>query len=217
MFRKSRIFSPLFKKKESVSNNLFAKGTGGNVNLHDALKSSYADDKTKQNFADKNGYIYDKQLSSHNQSVFFHPEQKKLLVSVAGTHNISDVGTDAMLMGGKLKDTKRYKEAQSVLSSAKNKYGVGSATVIGHSLGGSIASAIGSSSDKIHTLDKGQTVGNTTRQNEKAYRNAGDAVSLLGANRGIKTIGKGNVFSGGILGALKSHDIGKIKDSNILI
>ena len=43
-------------------------------------------------------------------------------MSVAGTHNLRDVGTDFMLGIGKLISTSRYKEAKSTIDKAKNKY-----------------------------------------------------------------------------------------------
>ena len=215
-----------FKKNSSLSQSIFKKGdlpktavlaVGSNLNLHDVLKNSYASSINQSQFGADKGYVFDKDLSSHNQQVYFHPEQKKLLVSIAGTHNVNDLLTDTRLMTGGLKNTDRYKEADKILQQAKNKYGVNNAVVSGHSLGGSIASAIGSSGDKIITLDKGQTIGNTTRKNEQALRSAGDVVSLLGAKSGIKTIGSGSVLTGGISGALGSHNISNIKNAGIFI
>ena len=61
------------------------------------------------------------------------------MVSVAGTHNLRDWGTDIYLGLGKLKDTNRYKEAKSVYDKAKSKYNPLQCSAIGHSLGGTIA------------------------------------------------------------------------------
>jgi hypothetical protein len=215
-FRKSKVgFQNLFKKNIQKTTPLFKKG--GDLNLHDVLKNSYADQKSQSQFGKDKGYVYDKELSSHNQQVYYHPEQKKLVMSITGTHNASDALTDARLMAGGLKNTQRYKDAKDILNKAKSKYGVDSATIASHSLGGSITSAIGSSKDKLYTLDKGQTLGNTTRANEQAFRSAGDIVSLAGAGSGIKTIGKGNVITGGIKGALSSHNVSNIKNAGIFI
>jgi hypothetical protein len=57
------------------------------VNLYDALKSSYGDKKSKDNLS-KAGYKYDSFLSNRNQQVWYHPNEKKLMVNVAGTHNL---------------------------------------------------------------------------------------------------------------------------------
>ena len=152
--------------------------------LHNVLKRSYAkkDEQKKGFHEDGDDYDYDEGLSNHNQQVYYDKKKKKLLVSVAGTHNLSDVGTDLYLAAGHLKDTNRFKEAENVLNKAKVKYGVDSATVVGHSLGGSVSQYIAGSKDKAYTLDKGATIGQKTRSNENAYRTSGDAVSLLNAN-----------------------------------
>jgi hypothetical protein len=55
-----------------------------------------------------------------------------------GSHNIKDWGVNAYLLGGKLKQTKRYQQAHQGLRQAKEKYGVNSAVVTGSSLGGGI-------------------------------------------------------------------------------
>jgi len=150
-------------------------------NLHKVLKRSYASkDKQKKGFHNKDeDYDYDEGLSNDNQQVYYDKKKKKLLVSVAGTHNLSDIGTDLYLAAGHLKDTNRYKEAENILNKAKVKYGVDSATVVGHSLGGAVSQYIASSKDKAYTLDKGATIGQPTRGNETGYRTRGDAVSLL--------------------------------------
>ena len=154
------------------------------VKLHKVLKRSYAnkDEQRKGFHEDGDDYDFDDGLSNDNQQVYYDKKKKKLLVSVAGTHNLKDVGTDVYLAMGHLKDTNRYKEAENVLNKAKVKYGVDNATVVGHSLGGSISQYIAGSKDKAYTLDKGATIGQKTRSNENAYRTSGDAVSLLNAN-----------------------------------
>jgi hypothetical protein len=81
------------------------------VSLYDGIYASYhpvdALGKNKK-------YIKDKSLSSDNQQVYVKKlknGKNKLLYSVAGTHNLSDVVTDGYLAVGKLKDTSRYKQA----------------------------------------------------------------------------------------------------------
>jgi len=84
------------------------------LNLHDVLNNSYAS-RDKQKGAFKNqGYVFDSDLSDVNQQIYYNPREKKLLYSVKGTNPLSlkDLGTDAYLALGKLKDTIRYKEAE---------------------------------------------------------------------------------------------------------
>ena len=208
-------------------------------NLHKVLKRSYASkEKQRKGFHNKDeDYDFDEGLSNDNQQVYYDKKKGKLLVSVAGTHNLSDVGTDAYLAFGHLKDTNRYKEAENVLNKAKVKYGVDHATVVGHSLGGSVSQYIAGSKDQAYTLDKGATINQKTRSNENAYRTSGDAVSLLNANSTRMTtlekpkqkssligsfIDSGlNKLTGGVYGvaksALESHDVNNIKDSGIFV
>ena len=100
--------------------NIKSNPKSGELDLHDVLKNSYSN-KHRENM---NGYKLDKELSNHNQQVYYNPDHKKLVVSVAGTHKLRDWGTDIFLGAGKLKDTNRYKEAKSIYDKAKNKTNV---------------------------------------------------------------------------------------------
>ena len=184
--------------------------------LHDVIKNSYAKNKAKS----MKGYNLDENLSNHNQQVYYNPNNKKLLYSVAGTHNWDDVGTDIYLGAGHLKDTNRYKEADRTLKQAKQKYGVNKAMIAGHSLGGSIAGYVGNPDvDSIYTLDKGATVGQAVRRGEKAYRTSGDAISFINANdSNMKTLINPTQQTGHFIkDALKAHNVGNVKYSNISI
>ena len=199
------------------------------LSLHKVLKNSYASKDKQKTALDEYGYAYDPELSNDNQQVYYNKSKNKLLYSIAGTHNLSDIGTDAYLAMGHLKDTNRYKESESTLKKAKKKYGVDKATISAHSLGGSIGQYIASSNDTVYTLDKGATIGQKGRSNEKAYRTSGDAVSLMNANSKNMTTLKnpkkttllGTLFNSGVVGLVKnafqSHDIDNIQDSGINI
>ena len=78
------------------------------VSLYSALKNSYSSNEEAKKDMIQKGYVLDTKLSSHNQKVYFNPKTKKILYTIAGTHNIYDVGTDLYLALGKLKDTKRF-------------------------------------------------------------------------------------------------------------
>ena len=202
-------FNPIKSIKNTPQN--------GELDLHDILKNSYSN-KHKENI---NGYKLDKELSNHNQQVYYNPEHKKLLVSVAGTnpYNLRDWGTDFYLGIGKLKDTNRYKEAKSIYDKAKNKYNPMQSTAVGHSLGSSIANYITSGNDKSVGLDGGYTIGQTPRNNSKQYRTEGDIVSLLGANQNnMTTLKSPSIRTGvGIVDALRSHNVNNISHNGILI
>jgi hypothetical protein len=189
------------------------------MNLHDVIKSSYAKKNKQEEYFGAHGYARDAELSNHNQQVYYNPTEKKLVFTVAGTHNLADIGTDLYLAVGKLKDTNRYKEADRTLKAAKQKYNPETTSVAGHSLGATIGSYAASKSDKVHTLDKGATIGTKTRSNETALRTQGDIVSLLNANSKHMTTLKNPNYQTGVkvYDALQAHNVSNIKDSGIFI
>ena len=186
----------------------------GKVKLYDALKASYGHKNNEANLI-KNGYIKDNELSSHNQSVYYNPKKKKILYGVAGTHNLTDIGTDILLARGKLKDSKRFKEAEEVLKKSKEKYHPAKTTLVGHSLGASITSYLGDDKDKRHTLDAGYTIGQPTRNNGHRYRTQGDIVSIFGANAThMKSL---NNPHNGSNYFFKAHDIDNIVNHELYV
>jgi hypothetical protein len=186
--------------------------------LYDALKSSYGNEKS-QNTLSKFGLKKDPELSNHNESVYVDPIKHKLLYSISGTHNLSDVGTDLYLATGHLKDTTRYKEADKVFKEAKQKYKGYDTTVTGHSLGGAIAQYVGGGNDHIITYNKGVTIGQPNRANETAYRTSGDLVSILGANNtGTVNLKNDNHHSGSFIrNALQAHDLSNIQNKSMFV
>jgi hypothetical protein len=159
------------------------------LNLYEALEASYETPKQAKERLKNYDYYLNEGLSTPDIKVAFNPKTKKLLVAGAGTYRNADFVTDAYLAFGKLKDTSRYKEAKEVLRRAKKAYGVNTATIVGHSLFGQVASGIGGKNDEIITYNKGATIGQKVRPNEKAYRSAGDVVSLLASgDKNMRTI-----------------------------
>ena len=165
----------------------------------------------------------DKVLSNSNEQVYYNKKKNKLLYTVAGTHNLSDVGTDAYLAVGKLKDTNRYKEAVDVLDKAKAKYKPSKTIGAAHSLGGSVLGYL--PLDKKVTLDKGATIGQPIAKNEQAYRTSGDVVSLMNSgshnmttlsnpNKQFRT---GNPLVDYAVNTLNSHNVSNIKSSNLFV
>ena len=173
------VFSPLlnlFKKNNSsVSQNIFKKDTNG-LNLRNIIKNSY---KPQDSL---NGYTLDKELSGKRQQVYIDKDNKKMLMSVAGTRSGTDVLNDFRLIGGGIKNTARYQSADNTLKSAKEKYGDYENLLIGHSLGGSIASRLGGDNDRRITYNAGE-VGGKQRKNTTAVRHSGDPISLIGAGK----------------------------------
>jgi len=134
----------------------------------------------------KYGYKIDNQLSNDNQQVYFNPDKKKLLFNITGTHNAKDYITDARLALGGLKNTQRFKEADTTLQKAKDKYKDNKVVITSHSLGGSIGNYIKKPDDELYALNSGVTIGQKSRNpnnNAHNYRVEGDLISGLGANQ----------------------------------
>jgi hypothetical protein len=188
--------------------------------LYDTIRSSYGHKNSMKKLA-KSGYIRDNELSNHNQSVYYSPREKKMIYSIAGTHNLRDVGTDIWLGLGGIKNTNRYKEAEKNLNKSRDKYKDAHTTIIGHSLGGTIGSYLGSKGrgDNVISLDKGATIGQKTRNLEKSYRTKGDLVSMFSANAKHNTNLKNPNIKTGILpiDGLLSHNVSNIKNSGIIV
>ena len=187
--------------------------------LFNVLKQSYGEPKqSKKSMRENYGYYLDKKLSNHNQQVYYKPDEKRLLVSVAGTHNLSDWGTNLALATGNLKSTNRYQEADSILREAKKKYNPTNTTVAGHSLGSTIGQGIASKSggDKFIGLDAGYTIGQKTHSsngNFQHFRSKGDIVSLLGANaKHMKTLQNQPTQN-----PIRAHNVENIKNEKIYV
>lgn len=154
------------------------------INLYDALEASYETPKQAKERLKRYNYYVSDTLSTPDIKVAFNPVNRKLLLLGAGTNKLADIGTDAYLATGNLKLTNRYKEAKALLKKAKQAYNVDKATIVGHSLFGAIASGIAKDNDNIITYNKGAGIsGNNYRPNERAYRSAGDIVSVLASGK----------------------------------
>ena len=214
MFQKSRPKTPrpLFQPpKEGTRHNLFQKHRG-DVHFGNVLKAAYGDERSMERLKQK-GYQLDTNLSNHNQSVYIRPQDKKMIFTVAGTHNLDDVQTDLIYgIGGSsgLKHTKRYEEAANTLERAKAKYHDYSVNIAGHSLGGVLAADISKPSDVLGTHSRAATFLSKVKSNETAIRHQGDWVSMLAT--GTKTIDGG---SGSWWDPIGAHDISNMRGTGV--
>ena len=215
--------SYLFKKGLGYVHSLFSKNgekstkhllAKGDVRAYDAMKNSYASQSEQAKFGADQGYVYDSALSNDNQQVYYNPDSGKMLYSVTGTSKVSDIGVDFQLMRGKLKDTKRYKQAEDTFSLAKQKYQPKETVAYGTSLGGAISSNL--DADRIVTLNKANAIGAKTGKREVAIRTQGDIVSIFGANaKHMNTIGGGDLYSP--MTWLNSHGSHNLKGKDLFI
>lgn len=180
------------------------KGTKSPLKLKSVLKESYSTLK-KEPFLYK-GYAKLKRYSNHNHQAYYNYDTKKLVFVVTGTHNLSDVVTDAVWATGFLKHTSRYKEAKKALDGALEDIWdlSGGVTVVGHSLGGAIARGIASKNHRIVTYNKA-SLGDKNRKNEESYRTGWDWASAF--SRGSKSIPQRYFLPHGVDNITESYDV----------
>eukprot|EP01038_Epipyxis_sp_PR26KG_P013991 gene13991-18762_t len=156
-------------------------------NLNQLIKSSYAGVNEAESIGQKLGYKIDRDLSNRKHKVFID-ENNKPIVAYTGTRTASDWLTDGALAVGLGGFTQRFKESKRVADKTRQKYGQ-PLTILGHSLGGSLAEHSGSKNDKIITVDKGVGVfgiGKNISKNQTDIRSANDPVSLLALTQKAK-------------------------------
>ena len=186
------------------------------VKLYDVLKAFYDDNKKTQ--LKQYGFDFQSQYSSGKLQTLFNPDDKILIFSVRGTdpRSLTDLQTDISLGLGRLKQTKRYKDADAMLKKAKAGLTPKKTVVTGFRLGGAIASGIASSSDKVYTFNRGATIGSKVRDNETSYRVNGDLVSA-NLSGDVKTIPKDRTLTDFLSPAFGSHELDQLKNDDINI
>jgi hypothetical protein len=169
--------------------------------LETGLDVSYEDDLNQaQEELNPYGYKIDSELSNKETKVFFNPLENKMVFSVAGTNPFStrDLGTDAYLAflgNAGLKQTNRFKEAESVLDKARTKYKGSEKVLIGHSLGNAVISNLAKENEKVKGFGTGSGLF-PTKQEGDFYRTAYDPFSFTSYDKTIPSYNpkkKGNL------------------------
>jgi hypothetical protein len=129
------------------------------------------------------GYTLDAQASGRRAKVFVNNDTKNVLIAHRGTSGLADVGTDlSAVIGGRRKQSKRFKHAQKVTNAAKAKYAGHTLTATGHSLGGTLAQDTKGTQAQA-TFNKGTSLHDVLFKRRKSsqtdYRNKGDVISVL--------------------------------------
>ena len=154
------------------------------LNLQTALKSSYLTKEQSSSLLSKNGYSFDPEISNNNTRVYYNPDENKTLLTIRGTKNLNDIVTDFSVFLGTtdLQNTKRFKDTEKIYNKAKEKYK--NLTIVGHSLGGSLANALPTDkNDRVFTYNKGVgLINHNTKANETALRTQTDIISFLSKN-----------------------------------
>jgi hypothetical protein len=149
---------------------------------HDLMAAGYQkpNSEAENKFLRKYDLSRDDQLSDDKNRVYTNNITGKAYIVYPGTKDWRDVGTDVALFLGLEEKTPRFKRAHEVAKRVNSKYGRGNVTAIGHSLGGSLATASGV--QKRITYNKGVGIGGLFQKMKKEqhdYRTAKDIVSVL--------------------------------------
>jgi hypothetical protein len=188
--------------------------------LHDAIDASYQSTNDARHRLEKQGYIMDNDLSNVEEKVYNNQKTGDLLIAYRGSVNLKNdwLDTNVSLLKGDLKNSERYKRSKDVYDKAKIKYNKDKVTLVGDSMGGSLASAVGNNNDNILTHNKGTTYNTTNKKNEKAYREKGDLVSILNSwSPNTKTLNNGSILNFGKLNPLSAHNYKLLKQKNIFV
>ena len=149
--------------------------------VKDLIQGSYMRNNGARDLGSKHGLKLDDSLSNAENKVYVDKKGNPT-IAYTGSRKISDwLVSNPMLALGLEKYSPRFRRSEKVLTAVRKKYNKPIA-VLGHSLGGAIASSVGKGNDKIITVDKGVGwggVGKKLGSNETSIRTSNDIVSAL--------------------------------------
>lgn len=148
--------------------------------LYDLIKSSYGKNNEAETIGNKYGLKLDPVLSNREHKVFVDPNTNNSSVVFTGTRKPKDLVTDAALLFGLGKYTKRFKDSEKLIKDVRNKYSNGLIQTSGDSLGGTLAGYV--KADSKITFNKGTGLGDIGKKigkNQIDIRTKYDPVSLL--------------------------------------
>lgn len=127
----------------------------------------------------------DRELSNINTKIYHG--NHNLIISSRGSSNVHDIGTNLYNLTGNLKKTNRFKDTQSRIDQALEKYPDSKITLVGHSLGGGINEKIDTRGRNTRRVSFNKAP--SKRKSGENYRTSSDLVSFLNPS---STIIKGN-------------------------
>jgi|688.fasta_scaffold12347_13 hypothetical protein len=161
----------------------------GTDKIKELIQASYSRNTPAREIGNKYGLRLDDSLSNAEHKVWIDRKNRPT-VAFTGTRKIGDWGTDLLLGLGLEKYSTRFRDSKKLMEDVRKKYSA-PATIVSHSLGGSLSEYAGGKRDKIITVDKGvglAGVGKTIGKNQIDIRTSNDPVSLLSNTQ--KNLGK---------------------------
>jgi hypothetical protein len=187
------------------------------LTLSRALKIGYLRNEQKQaKRLKKFGYRIDRDLTNNNVLTAFNPFNNKVITVVNGTNPLSpaDLWTDLRLASGNLKGSDRYKDAESIYLKAKKKYEA-PVTIVGHSLGGAIATNMVLPSDRAIVYGAANSPFTKKKENLYSYRTSGDPFSAFDAT--ARTMNNPETNPLKLLNPIQPHNVSNIVDKPIFV
>lgn len=149
--------------------------------LKNLIEASYQRNKKANEIGNKSGYHLDESLSNSEHKVFTD-DQGNPYVSFTGSRKFSDWLNDGLLAVGLESLSPRFFTSKELMDRVHYKYNNKPTTVVGHSLGGSLAEYSSNKNDKVYTVNKGvglSGIGKHITNNQTDIRNITDPVSML--------------------------------------
>jgi hypothetical protein len=190
----------------------------GTDKIRDLLQASYSRNTPAREIGNKYGLRLDDSLSNAEHKVYVDRKNRPT-VAFTGSRKVGDWMTNALLATGLQGFSTRFRDSKKLMEDVKKKYSA-PATIIGHSLGGSLAEYAGGKNNKVITLDKGvglSGIGKTIGKNQTDIRTSNDPVSILSNTQ--KNIGKKitikDKYDYNLLGAHNYSKLDKLKNKII--
>lgn len=166
-------------KKKNKDVQYVSHGGKMKVNLINRfLHNSY----NKKHDDNIDGYQKDAELSGTRFQAYYHPEKDHLVTVHKGTNSAQDWLTDLRLGLFNDKSGKRFKHAKQQQQKAEQKYNAQNVSVLGHSLGSTLAAESGKNANEVITLNKPTTLfdfGKKANANQYDIKTSFDPVSAL--------------------------------------
>jgi hypothetical protein len=182
--------------------------------IKDLLEASYQRNGPAREIGNKYNLKLDDSLSNAEHKVYVDKDNNPT-VAFTGSRKVGDWGTNLLLATGLERYSTRFRDSKKLMEDVRNKY-KNPATILGHSLAGSLTEYVGNKNDKIITVDKGvgiTGIGKTIPKNQTDIRASNDIVSLISntqRNKGKKITIKDKKN----LNILKAHDYRKLNKLN---
>jgi hypothetical protein len=151
--------------------------TAGSVSISQLKR--FIDNSYKHTEDSIDGFLLDKELSTHETQVFVNHQDKRLIIVFTGTYKTLDWINNYRFVVGEYKQTRRFKNAKKVFEEALKKYHGYIVTLLGHSQGFIPEDLL--NDRRVYEVIgyNGATLGTKLENNEYMVRTSNDIVSLL--------------------------------------